>query len=80
MAASTRPSPLKSPVVAAAPRAFTSYSYRPRYFHSDGIAVHGYDSVPSYPASHGCVRVTEPAMDFIWAEKLMPVGSEVWVH
>lgn len=54
--------------------------YRPRYFHGDGIAVHGYHSVPAYPASHGCVRVTEAAMDWIWANNLMPMGSAVWVH
>jgi lipoprotein-anchoring transpeptidase ErfK/SrfK len=54
--------------------------YRPRYFHADGIAVHGYHSVPAYPASHGCVRVTEAAMDWIWAANLMPIGSVVWVH
>lgn len=54
--------------------------YRPRYFHDDGIAVHGYHSVPPYPASHGCVRVTEAAMDWLWAESLMPLGSAVWVH
>jgi len=53
--------------------------YRSRYFHSDGIAVHGYHSVPAYPASHGCVRVTEAAMDWIWANNLMPTGSTVWV-
>lgn len=54
--------------------------YRPRYFHPDGIAVHGYYSVPAYPASHGCVRVSEGAMDWIWAESIMPIGSVVWVH
>ncbi len=54
--------------------------YRPRYFHGDGIAVHGYHSVPPYPASHGCVRVTEAAMDWIWATDVMPMGSAVWVH
>ena len=54
--------------------------YRPRYFHGDGIAVHGYHSVPAYPASHGCARVTEAAMDWIWAAELMPMGSTVWVH
>lgn len=54
--------------------------YRPRYFHEDGIAVHGYHSVPPYPASHGCVRVSEAAMDWVWAENLMPLGSAVWVH
>ncbi len=54
--------------------------YRPRYFHGDGIAVHGYSDVPAYPASHGCVRVSNAAMDWIWAEGLMPVGSPVWVY
>lgn len=51
--------------------------YRPRYFHADGVAVHGYHAVPAYPASHGCVRVTEAAMDWLWAENLMPMGSLV---
>jgi hypothetical protein len=54
--------------------------YRPRYFHHDGIAVHGYGSVPAVPASHGCVRVSFAAMDFIWAEDLMPLGSDVLVY
>jgi N-acetylmuramoyl-L-alanine amidase len=30
--------------------------YHPMYF-LRGFAIHGYPSVPSYPASHGCVRV-----------------------
>ena len=54
--------------------------YRPIYFHRDGIAVHGYSFVPPYPASHGCVRVTNAAIDLIWAENLMPLGSSVWVY
>lgn len=54
--------------------------YRPRYFHRDGIAVHGYDSVPAYPASHGCARVSDAAMDMIWARDLMPEGSTVHVY
>ena len=54
--------------------------YRPKYFHHDGIAIHGYRSVPAAPASHGCVRVTFAAMDFIWARGLAPIGSEVWVY
>lgn len=53
--------------------------YRPRYFHPDGIAVHGYPSVPAYPASHGCARVSVAAMDVVWARQLMPTGSEVRV-
>jgi hypothetical protein len=53
---------------------------RPKYFHRDGIAIHGYSFVPPYPASHGCVRVTLPAIDFIWANDLAPIGSQVWVY
>jgi peptidoglycan hydrolase-like protein with peptidoglycan-binding domain len=53
--------------------------YRPKYFRG-GIAVHGSNNIPNYPASHGCVRVSTPAMDFIWANNLMPLGMPVWVH
>jgi lipoprotein-anchoring transpeptidase ErfK/SrfK len=53
--------------------------YRPKTFNG-GIAVHGMTNVPNRPASHGCVRVSLPAMDMIWAENLMPVGVRVWVH
>jgi hypothetical protein len=52
--------------------------YRPRYFNG-GIAVHGYPSVPAYPASHGCVRVSVPAMDMLWRESVLPRGGSVWV-
>lgn len=54
--------------------------YRPRYFHADGIAVHGYHDVPAYPASHGCVRVANQVMDWIWSAQVMPLGSTVWVY
>ncbi len=53
--------------------------YRPKYFRG-GVAVHGSGSVPEYPASHGCVRVSVPAMDFIWAADYMPMGTKVWVY
>ncbi len=53
--------------------------YRPKYF-VGGIAVHGSNSIPNYPASHGCVRVSVPAMDFIWESDLMPLGINVWVY
>ncbi|MCW2542976.1 MAG: hypothetical protein JWM40_528 [Frankiales bacterium] len=36
--------------------------YKPSYFYQ-GYAVHGSASVPSYPASHGCVRITNPNAD-----------------
>ncbi|MEO7398448.1 MAG: L,D-transpeptidase family protein [Ilumatobacteraceae bacterium] len=53
--------------------------YRPKYFRG-GVAVHGSNSIPNYPASHGCVRVSVPAMDFIWASNFMPMKATVWVH
>ncbi len=53
--------------------------WRPRYFNG-GIAVHGSASVPAYPASHGCARVSNPAMNMIWANGLMPMGSRVVVY
>lgn len=53
--------------------------YRPRYF-IGGVAVHGSNSIPNYAASHGCVRVSVPAMDWIWENDFMPMGSPVWVH
>lgn len=54
--------------------------YRPRYFTNNGIAVHGSASIPGYPASHGCARVHNAVMDFIWANNLMPMGSKVYVY
>ncbi|MBK9178088.1 MAG: cell wall-binding repeat-containing protein [Acidimicrobiales bacterium] len=39
--------------------------YRPSYF-IRGYAIHGYPSVPLYPASHGCARVYDGDMDVIW--------------
>jgi len=53
--------------------------YRPKYF-VGGVAVHGSNSIPNYPASHGCVRVSVPAMDWIWESGIMPVRTPVWVH
>ena len=53
--------------------------YRPKYFRG-GVAVHGSNRIPNYPASHGCVRVSVAAMDYIWAQNIMPMKSAVWVH
>jgi lipoprotein-anchoring transpeptidase ErfK/SrfK len=54
--------------------------YRPKYFHPRGIAFHGSPFVPPYPASHGCVRLTNAAADFLWDQNLAPRGSAVWVY
>ncbi len=54
--------------------------YRPKYFTWSGIAVHGYTEVPPYPASHGCTRVSNDAIDWIWANNILPIGQTVWVY
>ncbi|MFB9724088.1 L,D-transpeptidase [Planobispora longispora] len=53
--------------------------YRPRYFNG-GIAVHGYGAVPPYPASHGCVRVSVSAMDWIWSSSWLKIGHTVVIR
>lgn len=53
--------------------------YRPKYF-KGGVAIHGMTSIPNYPASHGCVRVSVPAMDFIWSLDIVNLGTIIWVH
>jgi hypothetical protein len=50
--------------------------YKPSYF-VGGYAVHGSASVPSYAASHGCVRITNPNADRIFP--LLTVGTPVTV-
>jgi lipoprotein-anchoring transpeptidase ErfK/SrfK len=51
--------------------------YRPNYFHG-GYAVHGMTSVPAYPASHGCVRMTVPTMDRMWSS--LWIGMPVAIY
>jgi len=54
--------------------------WRPRFFTDTGIAFHGSPSIPPFPASHGCVRMTNAAIDFIWANNVLPIGAAVWVY
>jgi hypothetical protein len=51
--------------------------WRPAYF-TGGYAVHGSLSVPPFPASHGCVRLTMASMNRL-APRL-PVGTPVLVY
>ena len=53
--------------------------YRPKYF-DGGIALHGSNYIPNYPASHGCVRLSTDAMDWIWDAEIVPMRTTVWVH
>ncbi|WP_238154503.1 L,D-transpeptidase family protein [Ornithinimicrobium sufpigmenti] len=52
--------------------------YRPM-FYSGNYAIHGSDSIPPWPASHGCARVSVAAMDMIWAQGLLGMGGRVLV-
>nr|WP_169806253.1 L,D-transpeptidase family protein [Herbidospora sakaeratensis] len=53
--------------------------YRPKYF-SGGYAIHGSGRVPPKPASHGCVRVSYEAMNWLWKTNSLPVGGRVWIY
>ncbi len=54
--------------------------WRPKFFTGTGIAFHGSPSIPPFPASHGCVRMTNAAIDYIWANNILPLGTAVWVY
>lgn len=50
--------------------------YQPYYFNG-GIAVHGYSSVPTSPASHGCTRIPMHIAEYF--PILVKVGDPVYV-
>ena len=51
--------------------------YHPNYFYR-GVAIHGSDSIPFYPASHGCVRIPRFASKKF--SDLLSVGMHVIVY
>jgi lipoprotein-anchoring transpeptidase ErfK/SrfK len=51
--------------------------YRPNFFHG-GYALHGSLSVPTYAASHGCVRLTTGSMDRLYP--LLSLGESVSLY
>jgi Putative peptidoglycan binding domain/L,D-transpeptidase catalytic domain len=53
--------------------------WRPKFF-TGGYAIHGSASVPAYPASHGCARLSNEAINWIWTNNLAPIGTEVWIY
>jgi lipoprotein-anchoring transpeptidase ErfK/SrfK len=53
--------------------------YSPKYF-TGGYAIHGSPSVPNYPASHGCVRLTNAAINFLWASGQANLGTPISIH
>ncbi len=52
--------------------------YRPLYF-DRGRALHGSTSIPPYPASHGCCRLSTAVTDLIWSSGVLRRGSRVIV-
>lgn len=51
--------------------------FNPVYFTSYGIAIHGFGSVPTHPASHGCVRI--PMHTAQWFPGRVEQGDAVYV-
>ncbi|MEZ5344629.1 MAG: L,D-transpeptidase [Pyrinomonadaceae bacterium] len=51
--------------------------YHPNYF-LRGFAIHGSDSIPFYPASHGCVRI--PRYSAALFSDMVAVGLIVIIH
>lgn len=55
--------------------------WRPKYYYEPtALAFHGYENVPPYPASHGCVRLINPAIDWLWDYGNVPVGTTVLIY
>ncbi|MEA3077315.1 MAG: hypothetical protein QOF60_2223 [Actinomycetota bacterium] len=53
--------------------------FRPKYF-TGGYAIHGSPNIPPTPASHGCARVSNGAINFLWDSNLLPVGTPLLVY
>lgn len=53
--------------------------WRPTYWR-ESWAIHGSTSIPPYPASHGCCRVSTAAQDMLWAGSWVNMGRRVWVY
>jgi peptidoglycan hydrolase-like protein with peptidoglycan-binding domain len=53
--------------------------WRPKFF-TGGYALHGSPNIPPYPASHGCVRLSNAAIDWIWDNNAAPLGTRVLVY
>ena len=53
--------------------------YRPGYY-DRGWAIHGSTSIPTYPASHGCCRISVGASDMLWRSSWFAKGRRVLVY
>lgn len=53
--------------------------YRPGYY-DRGWAIHGSTSIPSYPASHGCCRLSVEATNMLWRWNWFVKGTRVLIY
>jgi peptidoglycan hydrolase-like protein with peptidoglycan-binding domain len=53
--------------------------WMPKFF-TAGYAIHGDSNVPPEPVSHGCARISNEAIDWVWANNIIPLGTPVWVY
>jgi peptidoglycan hydrolase-like protein with peptidoglycan-binding domain len=51
--------------------------HNPMYFYK-GWAIHGASNVPAYPASHGCVRISNADADWLFGQ--IPIGTPVIIY
>ena len=58
-------------------RSYLGGLYEPFFFRG-GYAIHGSNSVPAYPASHGCIRTQ--IWDQDWLKPQLEVGMDVSVY
>ncbi len=58
-------------------RSYLGSLYNPFYFRG-GYAIHGSTSVPNYPASHGCIRLTMWDMDVVKTK--IELGWTIYVY
>lgn len=57
--------------------------YRPAYFTGWGEAFHGSPSDSSVswaPSSHGCVRMLQKDIDYLWRKGANAIGTQVYVY
>jgi hypothetical protein len=76
-----------APATPSDPGVFRFYRRQPGYnslgmyysvYYNGGEAIHGYRSVPSYPASHGCIRNPIPNSRFIY--DWVRLGMRIYVY
>lgn len=54
--------------------------YKPFYFTANGHAIHGSSSIPPYPASHGCARLSTAAQNMLISRGFEFVGETIRIY